>query len=310
MLILAILLDAAIGDPPWLRPHPVVLAGRFIARLDAALNAPRLRASARRARGVLAVALLAALGLGAGWLLHGLFAALPLGWMLEAAALAMLLAGRSLYDAVAGVAAALDRGGLEAGREAVGHIVGRDPKLLDEHGVARGAIESGFENLSDGLVGPVFWYALLGLPGACLYKVVNTADSMLGHRTWRHEAFGWATARLDDALSFVPARLTTLLIAAAAGLLPDGDPRGALRAAWRDARKHKSVNAGWPEAAAAGALGLRLNGPKRYWGELRYDAWMGDGRAEATGRDLRRALALYRRAWALLAALVLLGLVI
>ena len=310
MLILAILLDAAIGDPPWLRPHPVVLAGGFIARLDARLNSPRLRASARRARGVLAAALLAALGLGAGWLLHGLFAALPLGWLLEAAALAILLAGRSLYDAVARVAEALDRGGLEAGREAVGHIVGRDPKLLDEHGVARGAIESGFENLSDGLIGPVFWYALLGLPGACLYKAVNTADSMIGHRTWRHEAFGWATARLDDALSFVPARLTALLIAAAAALLPDGDPRGALRAAWRDAAKHKSVNAGWPEAAAAGALGLRLNGPKRYWGELRNDAWMGDGRAEATGADLRRALALYRRAWALLATLALLGLVI
>jgi adenosylcobinamide-phosphate synthase len=208
------------------------------------------------------------------------------------------------------VADALDRGGVEAGREAVSHIVGRDPKLLDEHGVARGAIESAFENFSDGLVGPVFWYALLGLPGACLYKAMNTADSMLGHRTWRHGDFGWATARLDDALNLVPARLSAVLIAAAAVLLRGGDPQGALRAAWRDAPKHKSVNAGWPEAAAAGALGLRLNGPKRYWGELRADAWMGEGRAEATGADLRRALALYRRAWALLGALALLGLFI
>ena len=310
MLTLAILIDAAFGDPAWLRPHPVVLAGRFIARLDARLNRPNLRAGARRGRGVLAVALLAALSLGAGWLLHRLFAALPLGWLLEALALAVLLAGRSLHDAVGRVADALDRGGVAAGREAVGHIVGRDPKLLDEHGIARGAIESGFENFSDGLVGPVFWYALLGLPGACLYKAINTADSMLGHRTWRHEDFGWATARLDDALNLIPARLSALLIALAAALQRDGDPGGALRAAWRDAPKHKSVNAGWPEAAAAGALGLRLNGPKRYWGELRNDAWMGDGRARASSADLRRALALYRRAWTLLGALALLGLVI
>jgi adenosylcobinamide-phosphate synthase len=307
VLTLAILIDAALGDPAWLRPHPVVLAGRFIAQLDAKLNRPSLRAGARRMRGVLAVALLAALSLTIGWLSHRMFAALPLGWLLEALALAILLAGRSLYDAVARVADALDRGGIEAGREAVSHIIGRDPKLLDEHGVARGAIESGFENFSDGLVGPVFWYALLGLPGACLYKAVNTADSMLGHRTWRHGDFGWATARLDDALNLLPARLSALLIAAAALLLRDGDAAGALRAASRDAGKHKSINAGWPEAAAAGALGLRLNGPKRYWGELRNDAWMGDGRAEATSADVRRALALYRRAWALLGALALLG---
>lgn len=310
MLTLAILIDAAFGDPAWLRPHPVVLAGRFIARLDTGLNRPSLRAGARRMRGVLAAVLLAALSLGAGWLLHRLFAALPFGWLLEALALAVLLAGRSLHDAVARVADALDAGGLAAGRVAVGHIVGRDPALLDEHGVARGAVESAFENFSDGLVGPLFWYALLGLPGACLYKAVNTADSMLGHRTWRHGDFGWATARLDDALNLVPARLTALLIALSAVLLRDGDPGGALRAAWRDAPKHKSVNAGWPEAAAAGALGLRLNGPKRYWGELRNDAWMGDGRAEATSGDVRRALALYRRAWALLGALALLAAVI
>lgn len=298
MLPLAIVIDAALGDPAWLKPHPVVLAGRFIAHLDARLNRANLRSAARRRRGVAAVAALSAVALAVGWLLHGLFAKMPLGWLFEAFALAVLLAGRSLHDAVARVAGALDSGGLEAGRAAVAHIVGRDPNLLDEHGVARGAIESAFENLSDGLVGPVFWYAVAGLPGACLYKAVNTADSMLGHRTWRHEAFGWATARLDDLLNLLPARLAALLIAAAALLLRDGEAAGALRAAWRDARKHKSVNAGWPEAAAAGALGLRLNGPKRYWGELRRDAWMGDGRAEATSADVRRALALYRRAWA------------
>lgn len=310
MLPLAILIDAALGDPAWLKPHPVVVAGRFIARLDAQLNRPNLRPAARRWRGVLAVALLSALALAAGALLQRVFAALPFGGVLEALTLAVLLAGRSLYDAVARVADALDSGGLAAGRAAVSHIVGRDPNLLDEHGVARGAIESAFENLSDGLVGPAFWYAVAGLPGAFLYKAVNTADSMLGHRTWRHEAFGWATARTDDLLNVVPARFTAVLIAAAALVLPGGDARGALRAAWRDARKHKSLNAGWPEAAAAGALGLRLNGPKRYWGELRPDAWMGDGRAEATSADVRRALALYRRAWALLLALALLGAVI
>jgi adenosylcobinamide-phosphate synthase len=301
MLPLALLLDAAFGDPAWLRPHPVVLTGRLIAWLDARLNRPNLRAGARRLRGVVALALLAAVAGGAGCLLHLLFLALPFGWALEACALAVLLAGRSLHDAVGRVASALDRGGLAAGREAVRHIVGRDPHALDEAGVARGAIESAFENFSDGLVGPVFWYALLGLPGVFLYKAVNTADSMIGHRTWRHAEFGWAAARLDDLLNVVPARLSALLIAAAAL------SKEALRAAWRDAPKHKSVNAGWPEAAAAGALGLRLNGPKRYWGELRADAWMGDGRADATAADVRRALGLYRRAWALLGLLALLA---
>ena len=301
MLPLALLLDAAFGDPAWLRPHPVVLFGRLIAWLDARLNRPNLRAGARRLRGVFALALLVAVAGGAGCLLHLLLLALPFGWALEACALAILLAGRSLHDAVARIATALDEGGLAAGRKAVRHIVGRDPNALDEAGVARGAIESAFENFSDGVVGPVFWYALLGLPGACVYKAVNTADSMIGHRTWRHAEFGWAAARLDDLLNVVPARFAALLIAAAA-LSTE-----ALRAAWRDAPQHKSINAGWPEAAAAGALGLRLNGPKRYWGELRADAWMGDGRADATAADVRRALGLYRRAWALLGLLALLA---
>jgi adenosylcobinamide-phosphate synthase len=174
-------------------------------------------------------------------------------------------------------------------------IVGRDTEQLSEAGVARAAIESLAENFSDGVVAPALWCAALGLPGIVLYKAVNTADSMIGHRTPRHEAFGWAAARLDDAINLPASRLSALLLIAAAAL-HGADARGAARAVWRDAGSHRSPNAGWPEAAMAGALGLRLAGPRIY-GDVRVDdGWMGNGRAEANEADLRRALRLYRTA--------------
>ena len=205
------------------------------------------------------------------------------------------------------MAAALEQGGLEAGREAVSHIVGRDPLSLDEAGVARAAIESLAENFSDGVTAPGFWLAVGGLPGAAIYKAVNTADSMIGHRTARHEAFGWASARCDDVLNLPASRLTGLALIAAAALLPGMDARGAWRAMWRDAKRHRSPNAGWPEAAMAGALGLALAGPRRYGGVLVEDAVMGDGRREASAADIRAALRLYRTADALLIALLALA---
>ena len=169
-------------------------------------------------------------------------------------------------------------------------IVGRNPQSLDEAGVSRAAIESLAENFSDGVVAPAFWLGLGGLPGAVLYKATNTADSMIGHRTPRHEAFGWAAARFDDLVNLPASRLTALLIVAAACLHREASPRGAWRAVRRDASHHRSPNAGWPEAAMAGALGLRLAGPRVY-GDMRVeDRWMGDGRAEATAGDIDRAL--------------------
>jgi adenosylcobinamide-phosphate synthase len=220
-----------------------------------------------------------------------------------------LLAQRSLLVHVRAVADGLRQGGLEGGRAAVSHIVGRNPNSLDEAGIARAAIESLAENFSDGVVAPALWCGLAGLPGIVFYKAVNTADSMIGHRTERHEAFGWAAARLDDVINLPASRLGALWIVLAATLQRDAVPIAAMRAIRRDAGRHRSPNAGWPEAAMAGALGLRLAGPRIYGTTRVEDGWMGDGRAQATPADLDRALALYRRACAvqLVAVMALLG---
>jgi adenosylcobinamide-phosphate synthase len=240
--------------------------------------------------GIAATLLLVLLAGGIGWGLSVLLR-VPFGWVLEIVIAAIFLAQRSLHDHVAAVAAACELEGLEGGRRAVSMIVGRDPQSLDLAGVCRAAIESDAENYSDGVFAPAVWFALLGLPGILVYKAVNTADSMIGHRTARHEAFGWASARLDDLLNLVPARLCGALLTLAA---PFGGGRvgAAWRAMLRDAPKHRSPNAGWPEAAMAGGLGLALAGPRQYHGTVVPDSWMGDGgRAEATPRDIRRALA-------------------
>lgn len=298
VLALALGIEAAAGYPDALYRavgHPVTWIGRLIAALERGLN----RGSARRRRlagcGALAL-LLAAVGLPALLLtaLAGLAGPLP-ALLLLGLACASLPAQRSLHDHVAAVEAALRGGGLEAGRRAVAMIVGRDPERLDEPAVCRAAIESLAENFSDGIVAPAFWIGALGLPGGALYKAINTADSMIGHRTPRYAAFGWAAARLDDGVNLPAARLAGLLIAASA-LLRGADARGALRAMARDARHHRSPNAGWPESAMAGALGLKLAGPRVYDGTLVPDAHMGDGRAEATADDIARALLLYRTA--------------
>jgi adenosylcobinamide-phosphate synthase len=210
-----------------------------------------------------------------------------------------LLAQRSLWRHVADVAEALERDGLGGGRRAVSRIVGRNPDSLDESAVVRAAIESLAENFSDGVVAPALWCSACGLPGIAAYKAVNTADSMIGHRTPRHEAFGWAAARLDDVINLPASRLAALWLILAAWLQPGASAAGALRAVRRDAGKHRSPNAGWPEAAMAGALGIRLAGPRVYGATRVEDRWMGDGRAGATTADLRRALALYRLACAI-----------
>ena len=267
-------------------------------------------APARRRAGVAALVILLAVTGGAALLVEGLLAPLGLiGGLLVAVLASTLLAQRSLHDHVAAVATALETGGLEAGRRAVSMIVGRDPDRLDEAGVSRAAIESLAENFSDGVTAPAFWLGLLGLPGIVLYKAVNTADSMIGHRTPRHEAFGWAAARLDDLITLPASRLTAALIVAAAALDGPEPARRALRCVGRDARRHRSPNAGWPEAAMAGALGLRLAGPRVYGTVLVADAFMGEGRTEAHAGDIRAALRLYRRAlaigWGLVGALAL-----
>jgi adenosylcobinamide-phosphate synthase len=236
----------------------------------------------------------------ASWALQRGLLALPFGIIAVAALASTLLAQRSLGAHVARVADALEYEGLTAGRAAVAHIVGRDTAALDEAGVARAAIESLAENFSDGVVAPAFWMAIAGLPGAAVYKAINTADSMIGHRTERHEAFGWAAARLDDLVNLPASRLSALLIAAAAVAHGPERAAAAWRATWRDAHRHRSPNAGYPEAAMAGALGLALGGPRVYGGVAVDDGLMGNGRREATAADIRAALALYGRADGLL----------
>jgi adenosylcobinamide-phosphate synthase len=299
LLVAGLVIDAVFGDMPAIFrhvPHPVVLAGRAIAFFDRKLNREARSETSRRERGIVTVIVLvggaALLGLGVERACRGsLF-----GAAIEAVLIAVLVAQRSLYEHVAAVAAALRTGGVASGREAVRHIVGRDPISLDAHGVARAAIESLAENFGDGVVAPVFWYLLLGLPGLFAYKMANTLDSMIGHRTPRYRAFGWAAARLDDVLNSVPAPLSGVLLAAAAVFAKNGRPGHALTIMLRDGRKHHSPNAGWPESAMAGALGLALAGPRHYPEGLVADPWLGDGCARAEVSDLVRGLQLYRLA--------------
>lgn len=297
ILALALALDAVLGEALFRRlPHPVALIGLGVAALDRRLNLPGMEADASRLRGALAVAAVAGPVVAFGLVLAAALSGGPAGWAAEALAVSVLLAGRSLYDHVSAVAAALETGGLEAGRVAVAHIVGRDPQSLDRHGVARAAIESLAENFSDGVAAPAFWYALFGLPGILAYKAVNTLDSMIGHKTPRYLHFGMVAARLDDAMNLIPARLSGLLIVLAAGRRAEV----AFDSMLRDARKHRSPNAGWPEAAMAGALDVKLAGPRIYKEEAVDAPYIGPGTQDVTPADIGRALKIYLAAWALL----------
>jgi len=284
--------------------HPATWIGGLIGELDRALNRDSASAGARRFAGaaaVLAVIVVVAL---IAFVVERELLRLRFGAFVVAVAASTLIAQRSLHRHVADVAAALAAGGLDAGRAAVAHIVGRDTAALDEAGVARAAIESLAENFSDGVVAPVLWLAIAGLPGAAVYKAINTADSMIGHRTARHAAFGWAAARLDDLVNLPASRLAALLLIAAAALRHGAAAVEAWRTVWLDAPRHRSPNAGYPEAAMAGALGLSLAGPRVYDGMRVDDAVMGGGRWDATASDIRRALALYRIADAILIAIL------
>ena len=302
-MLAALLIDAATGDPPWLYrrvPHPVVVLGGLVALAERVLHVPSPRWRSL-AGGVAAVAVVVSASVAAAWLIERFLVDRWIhGWVLEAVVASTLLAFRGLHDHAGAVARGLERS-LDAGREAVSHIVGRDPASLDEAGVARGAIESVAENFSDGVVAPLFWYVLAGLPGLFAYKAVNTLDSMIGHRTERYRHFGAAAARLDDLASWLPARLAGLYLVAAAFLLPGASGGRAWRVMVRDARKHRSPNAGWQEAAVAGALDLALAGPRRYPHQIVDDAWMGDGRARLDAGDIGRSLHLYITAGALVA---------
>jgi adenosylcobinamide-phosphate synthase len=306
LTLLALLVEVIVGYPDRLVRaigHPVTWMGRMIAVVDRALNHETMSDAKRRAAGIAAI--LAIIGVPAiiGYVVERSVLLLPLGLVVAAIIASTLIAQRSLREHVANVAAVLELDGVAAGRAAVAHIVGRDPDALDAAGVARAAIESLAENFSDGVVAPAFWLAATGLAGGAAYKAINTADSMIGHRTPRHDAFGWAAARLDDLVNLPASRLSALLIVAAAAVSPGASAAHAWRVMVRDAPRHRSPNAGYPEAAMAGALGLALAGPRNYGGVRVDDAVMGDGRRDATAADIHAALRLYRRADAMLIAL-------
>ena len=278
--------------------HPVSWIGALIAALDSTLNRPDTSFAARRAAGVATVLLLLASTLAVGALLEMVGRDLPyLGFAVAVLVVATLIAVGNLDQHVRAVSAALRAEGLAGGRRSIAKIVGRDPDALDEAAVCRAAIESLAENASDGVTAPALWFLVGGLPGIIAYKAINTADSMIGHMSERHRAFGWAAARLDDVVNLPASQLTGLLFVAAAAMVPGASAPSAWRAYRRDAWRHRSPNAGWPEAAMAGALGLRLAGPRVYGGVLVDDHWMGDGRAEATAQDIDRALLIYRTAF-------------
>ncbi|HTY65526.1 MAG TPA: adenosylcobinamide-phosphate synthase CbiB [Alphaproteobacteria bacterium] len=307
ILLLGLVLDAVVGDLPVLFaaiPHPVAVLGRLIAFLDQRLNRETRDARTRAARGTFVAGLVTLLAALAGVLVLAVTRRLAAGWLIELFLVTVLLAQRSLYDHVRLVAQGLDHGGVRAGRIAVQHIVGRDPDTLDAHGIARAALESLFENFADGVVAPAFWYVIAGLPGLFVAKAVNTLDSMIAHRSPRYLAFGGAAATLDTAMNFIPARLAGLIIGMAAAFAPTAAPIAAFRIMFADARKHRSVNAGWPEGAAAGALNLALAGPRRYRQELVEDPWIGRGPSQATSADIRRGLFLFVAACLIHAMLV------
>lgn len=308
LALLSLIFELGLGYPDRVFKsigHPVTWIGALITRLDVALNrheySPREKKIAGSIAALIIVLVPAVIGmmlervLGYGWI--GLIICALIG--------SSLIAQRSLAKHVEAVADALESGGVEAGRVAVSQIVGRDPERLDEAAICRAAIESLAENFSDGVVAPAFWMALGGLAGGAGYKAANTADSMIGHKNELYRDFGWASARFDDLINLPASRLTGLAIIAAAWALPETDWKAAWAALWRDAGKHRSPNAGWPEAAMAGALGIALAGPRVYGGVMVPDTYMGEGgRRDVTPADIRRALRLYWTADVMLIGLV------
>lgn len=301
-MAVAMAVDALVGWPSWLFAwigHPVTWLGRLIAAVDAGWNRTADPPALRRVAGIAGALLVIALAAALGWAIQVM---LPSGWIgsvLVGVLAWPLVALRSLHDHVAAVATPLLAADVAGAREAVSRIVGRDPAALDEAGIARAAIESLAENTSDGIVAPLLWGALFGLPGIVGYKAINTLDSMIGHRSERHEAFGWAAARIDDVANLIPARLTGFLF-----VLLSSRRSQALSCMMRDARRHRSPNAGWPEAAMAGALGIRLSGPRIYHGTITAEPWLNEAARDPSAVDIVAALAVYRRAMLLLGGLL------
>ena len=304
---LALLVERLFGYPKPLYDkigHPIEWIGTILAKLEALLYDPEAEPIQARLRGLAALAALLLIVAIPAVLVASFLSAFKFGWIIEALLATALIAQHSLHEHVSAVGKGLDTS-LSEGRKAVAKIVGRDPAALDESGVVKGALESLAENTSDGIVAPVLWYALLGLPGIVAYKAINTADSMIGHKSERYIFFGWAAARLDDLINLPAARLTGLLFAAAAAWNDSERGKIALQIMWRDAPKHQSPNAGWPESALAASLGVKFGGPRSYEGTRVDLPWMGEGREVLNRDDIRKGLRLYGTAMTFLLCLAL-----
>ncbi|MBO6548577.1 MAG: cobalamin biosynthesis protein CobD [Rhizobiales bacterium] len=300
LLILAILLDWLISDPKRLYSHilhPVQYMGEVLSWIERRLNKQTVSLTKQKLRGVFGLFFYLSIWLSVGIAISLICNVIGIwGMALEVLLAAILLSGRSLYEHVRDVNEALKFKTIEEARLSVGQIVGRDVTALDERGVARAAIESGAENLSDGFIAPVLFYFIAGLPGLIFYKAVNTADSMIGHKTQRFLGFGWAAARFDDLLNWVPARLTGFLIMIIAQFRYRNGGE-VFRVMMKDHSKHSSPNAGWPESAMAGALGIALAGPRVYFDVMKQDPWINaKGRLDTDAEDIWQALAVMKRA--------------
>jgi len=302
ILLLALAVDALIGWPDALYRkigHPVTWLGKLISHMDKSLNRMEWHPPTRRLMGLLTAAFIILICIVSGQIIQNAVGQGILGFLISVLLAWPLLASRSLYSHVKDVAQPLELMDLRSAREAVSMIVGRDPKQLDTAGVGRAAIESLAENTSDGVVAPIFWGLIFGLPGILAYKAINTMDSMIGYKTPKHLDFGWAAARIDDLANWVPARLTGLIIA-----MMSGTPNAALQTIRRDAGKHRSPNAGWPESAMAAALGVRLSGPRSYHDKQTNDPWLYAEGRDVEGSDVTRALAVFKRSMFCLAGLL------
>jgi adenosylcobinamide-phosphate synthase len=296
ILVLAIVLDMSVGDPDWIwrkLPHPVVFFGKIISTLDRHLNRIRDNRRMRKRFGILALIIMLALVLIIGVVLSSVFRQFGvIGFVIEVIIVAMLIAQKSMSDHIKNIIAPLSSGDIKGARYAVSMIVGRQTSEMNASDVTRSSIESLAENFSDGVVAPIFWYALLGLPGILMYKMLNTADSMIGHKTVEYEDFGWASAKLDDLANWLPARLSSLLIAVSALILIG--PKSFKNVIWtvlNNSSLHRSPNAGWPETAMAGALGIVLSGPRIYGQQTSPELYLNPtGRLDLTHLDLEKAI--------------------
>ena len=306
MAAFALVIEYFVGYPQNLQRaigHPVEWIGKLISYLDEGLNDPDAEDRDQRNHGIFAVIALCIIVGVPAFIVEKLLLSFHYGWVVNILLATAFIAQKSLRDHVTTVAHTLPHSILSA-RQEVAKIVGRDPSNLDESGIAKAALESLAENTADGIAAPIFWFAIAGLPGIVIYKAINTADSMIGHKSEKYLHFGWAAAKLDDLVNLPASRLTGLMFATAAWFKSKTRALSALNAMWRDAGKHQSPNAGWPEAAMAGALDLKFGGPRQYDGELVQLAYMGDGRSQMTAKDIDEGLELYDRALFILMAVV------